>query len=101
MGQAGRQGEGRSEGGQAGQPTASQLATRALPAGLGATAVPGRREELPVCGGALACSGLFFREFLLDEVVKGVDAVSRDGLREIAVAIGFQVSQPLDCLASS
>lgn len=34
--------------------------------------------------------GQFFREFLLDETVKGVDAVSREGLRQVATSIGFK-----------
>lgn len=34
--------------------------------------------------------GQFFRDFLLDETVKGVDAVSREGLRQVATSIGFK-----------
>ncbi len=34
--------------------------------------------------------GQFFRDFLLDETVKGVDAVSREGLRQVAQSIGFK-----------
>jgi len=34
--------------------------------------------------------GRFFRDFILDETVKGVDCLSRDALRQLAAQIGFQ-----------
>lgn len=34
--------------------------------------------------------GTFFREFLMDEVVKGVDALSRDQLRLLVVSLGLE-----------
>ncbi|CAM9441310.1 unnamed protein product [Phaeothamnion confervicola] len=34
--------------------------------------------------------GAFFREFLLDEVVKGVDCLSRDAARELAYTVGLR-----------
>jgi hypothetical protein len=36
--------------------------------------------------------GQFFRDFLLDETVKGVDALSREGLRELAATLGLRGS---------
>lgn len=37
----------------------------------------------------LSQQGEFFREFILDEVVKGIDAVSREQLAELVVTFGF------------
>lgn len=37
-----------------------------------------------------APEGKLFRELLLDETVKGVDALSRDGLRQLAATVGFR-----------
>ncbi|CAN6485875.1 unnamed protein product [Victoria cruziana] len=43
----------------------------------------------------LSEKGNLFREFILDEIVKGIDAVSRDQLIQIAAAFGIQGSSPI------
>ncbi|XP_010241145.1 PREDICTED: uncharacterized protein LOC104585840 [Nelumbo nucifera] len=43
----------------------------------------------------LSDKGNFFREFLLDEIVKGIDAISRDQLVQIMATVGLQNSAPV------
>ncbi|KAF3793510.1 Uncharacterized protein EJ110_NYTH03681 [Nymphaea thermarum] len=43
----------------------------------------------------LSEKGNFFREFILDEIVKGIDAVSREQLTQISAALGVQSSAPI------
>ncbi|RAL48367.1 unnamed protein product [Cuscuta campestris] len=44
--------------------------------------------------------GNFFREFLLDETVKGIDAVTREQLRQIMLVLGVQNISPAFTLGS-
>ncbi|KAI4373892.1 hypothetical protein MLD38_011954 [Melastoma candidum] len=46
-------------------------------------------------GFLLSDKGNFFREFLLDEVVKGIDAVSREQLVQIMATMGFKNAVPV------
>ncbi|KAH7521835.1 hypothetical protein FEM48_Zijuj07G0074200 [Ziziphus jujuba var. spinosa] len=46
-------------------------------------------------GFLLSARGNFFREFLLDEVVKGIDAVTREQLVRIAALIGIGNATPI------
>lgn len=43
----------------------------------------------------LSDKGNFFREFLLDEIVKGIDAISREQLVQITTALGIGNSAPI------
>ncbi|KAM0941951.1 putative ABC-type Cd(2+) transporter [Dioscorea sansibarensis] len=43
----------------------------------------------------LSDKGNFFREFLLDEIVKAIDAISREQLVQIAAALGIRNSAPV------
>ncbi|KAL4190732.1 hypothetical protein AMTRI_Chr07g26240 [Amborella trichopoda] len=43
----------------------------------------------------LSDKGNFFREFILDEIVKGIDAISRDQLVQITSALGFGRLTPM------
>ncbi|XP_077229629.1 protein kinase superfamily protein [Tasmannia lanceolata] len=43
----------------------------------------------------LSDKGNFFREFILDEIVKGIDALSRQQLVQIAAALGIGNSAPI------
>eukprot|EP00850_Spirogloea_muscicola_P023767 SM000387S14684 [mRNA] locus=s387:58799:61633:+ [translate_table: standard] len=73
------------------------------PAPLAGTGVGGDRSGAPAAAAqtraALAFifseSGEFFREFLLDEIVKGIDALSREQLVRAAAAMGLAPSLPL------
>ncbi|CAN0915705.1 Uncharacterized protein sll0005 [Linum grandiflorum] len=43
----------------------------------------------------LSEKGNFFREFLLDEIVKGIDAVTREQLVQVLALVGFGNAQPV------
>ncbi|KAJ8616804.1 hypothetical protein MRB53_036176 [Persea americana] len=43
----------------------------------------------------LSDQGNFFREFILDEIVKGIDALSREQLVQITTALGIRNSAPI------
>ncbi|XP_068658911.1 uncharacterized protein [Aristolochia californica] len=43
----------------------------------------------------LSDKGTFFREFILDEIVKGIDALSREQLAQIATALGIGNATPV------
>ncbi|CAM9313370.1 unnamed protein product [Chrysoparadoxa australica] len=52
--------------------------------------VPGANDVREALRFFFAKEGEFIREFLLDEVVKGVDCVSRDAARELAFTVGLR-----------
>ncbi|KAF3789536.1 Uncharacterized protein EJ110_NYTH17988 [Nymphaea thermarum] len=56
---------------------------------------PGQVRTRAALAFLLSEKGNFFREFILDEIVKGIDAVSRDQLVQIAAAFGIQGSAPI------
>ncbi|KAF5199464.1 Activity of bc1 complex kinase 3 protein [Thalictrum thalictroides] len=49
----------------------------------------------------LSDKGDFFREFLLDEIVKGIDAVSREQMVQIMAALGIRNSVPVFSMVTS
>ncbi len=52
--------------------------------------------DVCVCACIHVCAGLWFREFVMDEIVKSIDALSRDQLYTLAAQLGLQgVTVPL------
>ncbi|CAN6460541.1 unnamed protein product [Victoria cruziana] len=59
------------------------------------TPEPGQVQTRAALAFLLSEKGNFFREFILDEIVKGIDAISREQLAQIAAAFGVQSSAPI------
>ncbi|MFS7912894.1 hypothetical protein Hanom_Chr02g00135201 [Helianthus anomalus] len=67
---------------------------------------PGGSQEPPVETRAalaflLSDKGNFFREFLLDEIVKGIDAVTREQLVQVMALLGIQNPTPVISMVPS